>query len=44
MTPYSEIWAEIKKPGTMMSTHTFIGDDHHGLGDFNIGLSDQTKI
>ena len=28
MTLYSEIWIEIKKPGTMMG---FIGDDH--LGD-----------
>ena len=31
MTLYSEIWVEIEKPGTMMGTQTFIGDDHPGF-------------
>ena len=30
MTLYSEIWSETKKPGTMMSTQTFLGDDNTG--------------
>ena len=33
MTLYSEIWGEIEKPGTMMGTQAFIGDDHPGTTD-----------
>ena len=35
MTPYSEILGEIGKPGTMMDTQPFTGDDHPGSIDIN---------
>ena len=31
MILYSEIWGEIEKPGTIMSTQTLIKDDHPGF-------------
>ena len=31
VTLYSEIWGETEKPGRIMDTQAFIGDDHPGL-------------
>ena len=33
MTFHSEIWGETEKPGRMMDTRAYIGDDHQGLPD-----------
>ena len=30
-TLHSEIWRETEKPGRMMDTQAFVGDDHPGL-------------